>query len=216
MDHLDLISIFIIAVGLSADCFAVAFSGCIAMKSVSKKQVIIASLSFGAFQALMPVLGWLAGQTVVDLIADYDHWLAFGLLAFIGGKMIWESFRKDDQECKTDITKGKTLLTLSIATSIDALAVGLTFAFLEVNIAPGLRSYRYNCLPGFRSRIYTRQESRQSARQTRGTYRRACPDCYRAEDIAGPFALGSVFRIFHRALGGFVYLDGSQLYRGIL
>ncbi len=135
MDSLDLISIFIIAVGLSADCFAVAFSGCIAMKSVSKKQIIVASLSFGIFQALMPLLGWLAGQTVVDYIADYDHWLAFALLAFIGGKMVWESFRKEDEACKTDITKWKTLITLSIATSIDALAVGLTFAFLEVNIA---------------------------------------------------------------------------------
>jgi putative Mn2+ efflux pump MntP len=134
MDNLDLISILVIAVGLSADCFAVAFSGSIALKSISKKQVIIASLSFGIFQALMPLLGWLAGQTVVDLIAGFDHWLAFGLLAFIGGKMVWESFRKEE-ECKTDITKWKTLITLSIATSIDALAVGLTFAFLEVNIA---------------------------------------------------------------------------------
>ncbi len=135
MDSLDLISVFIIAVGLSADCFAVAFSGCIAMKSVSRKQIIVASLSFGIFQALMPVLGWLAGQTVVHLIADYDHWLASALLAFIGGKMVWESFRKEDDDCKTDITKPGSLLTLSIATSIDALAVGLTFAFLEVNIA---------------------------------------------------------------------------------
>ena len=135
MENLDLISVFIIALGLSADCFAVAFSGCIAMKSVSRKQIIVASLSFGIFQALMPVLGWLAGQTLVGLIADYDHWLAFALLAFIGGKMVWESFRKENDDCKTDITKPGTLLTLSIATSIDALAVGLTFAFLEVNIA---------------------------------------------------------------------------------
>lgn len=135
MESLDLISVFIIALGLSADCFAVAFSGCIAMKSVSRKQIIVASLSFGIFQALMPVLGWLAGQTLVGLIADYDHWLAFALLAFIGGKMVWESFRKENDECKTDITKPGTLLTLSIATSVDALAVGLTFAFLEVNIA---------------------------------------------------------------------------------
>jgi manganese efflux pump family protein len=134
MDSLDFISILIIALGLSADCFAVAFSGCITMKSVSQRQIIIASLSFGVFQGLMPVIGWLLGQTVVDLIADYDHWIAFALLAFIGGKMIWESFRKEE-DCKTDITKWSTLLTLSIATSIDALAVGLTFAFLEVNIA---------------------------------------------------------------------------------
>ena len=134
MGSLDLISISVIALGLSADCFAVAFSGCITMKSVSKKQIVIASLSFGIFQALMPLLGWLAGQTVVDYIAGFDHWLAFGLLAFIGGKMVWESFRNKDEDCRTDITKWSTLLTLSVATSIDALAVGLTFAFLEVNI----------------------------------------------------------------------------------
>jgi manganese efflux pump family protein len=136
MDNLGFISILIIAVGLSADCFAVAFSGSIAMKTVSRRQILRASLSFGVFQALMPVLGWLAGQTIVDLIAGYDHWLAFALLAFIGGKMIWESFSQDEnQTAKADITGGVTLLTLSIATSIDALAVGLSFAFLEVNIA---------------------------------------------------------------------------------
>ncbi|MDD4874096.1 MAG: manganese efflux pump MntP family protein [Dehalococcoidales bacterium] len=135
MDNLDFISILIIAVGLSADCFAVVFSGSIAMKSVSRWQVLRASLSFGVFQAFMPVLGWLVGRTIVDLITDYDHWLAFALLVFIGGKMIWESFRfKDEHPSRMDITRGTALLTLSIATSIDALAVGLTFAFLEVNI----------------------------------------------------------------------------------
>ena len=83
----------------------------------------------------MPVLGWLAGRTVVELIADYDHWVAFILLALIGSKMIWESFRSRDRRTeRIDITKGLLLLTLSVATSIDALAVGLTFAFLEVNI----------------------------------------------------------------------------------
>ncbi len=85
-ENLDLISILVIAIGLSADCFAVAFSGSIAMKAVSRKQIITTSLSFGIFQALMPVIGWLLGQTIVDLIADYDHWLAFGLLAFIGAR----------------------------------------------------------------------------------------------------------------------------------
>jgi len=136
MDSLGFVSILIIAIGLSADCFAVAFSGSISMKTVSRRQIIRASLSFGVFQAIMPVLGWLAGQTIVDLIADYDHWLAFVLLAIIGGKMIWESFiHEENQTAKADITRGVTLLTLSVATSIDALVVGLTFAFLEVNIA---------------------------------------------------------------------------------
>ena len=81
----------------------------------------------------MPVLGWLAGNTIVEFISDYDHWLAFGLLGLIGGRMIWESFHSEDSK-STDVTKGFMLLTLSIATSIDALAVGLSFAFLKINI----------------------------------------------------------------------------------
>ena len=84
----------------------------------------------------MPVIGWLAGRTVVEFIADYDHWVAFALLAVVSVRMLRESFRPErSQEKKVDITKGFLLLTLSIATSIDALAVGLSFAFLEVNIA---------------------------------------------------------------------------------
>ncbi len=135
MDGLDFLSILVIAVGLSADCFAVAFSGSISMPRLGPLQVGRAALSFGFFQAMMPVLGWLAGRTVVDAIAGYDHWLAFGLLAFIGGKMIWESFKKEESRpAGTDITRGFTLVILSVATSIDALAVGLTLAFLEVNI----------------------------------------------------------------------------------
>ena len=132
---MDFLSVLLIALGLSADCFAVALSGSIAMRTVSRLQILRISLAFGLFQALMPVLGWLAGRTVVELIADYDHWVAFILLALIGSRMIWESFRSRDRRTeRTDITKGLLLLTLSVATSIDALAVGLTFAFLEVNI----------------------------------------------------------------------------------
>ncbi len=129
-------SVLLIALGLSADCFAVALGGSIAMRSLSRLQVLRAAIAFGLFQALMPVLGWLIGQTVVDLIADYDHWVAFGLLAIVGGHMLWESFRHHDGRAeRTDITKGLPLLVLSLATSIDALAVGLTFPFIEVNVA---------------------------------------------------------------------------------
>ena len=107
------------------------------MKTLTRLQMLRASLSFGLFQAIMLALGWLAGQTLIDLIGNFDHWLAFILLVFIGGKMVWESFRKEDEEKekKVDFTKGLLLLTLSIATSIDSLAVGLSFAFLDVNIA---------------------------------------------------------------------------------
>ena len=83
----------------------------------------------------MPVIGWLIGRNLVTLVADYDHWVAFALLLLIGGKMIWESLHESEDNEKTDITRGLTLLTLAVATSIDALAVGLTFAFLRISIA---------------------------------------------------------------------------------
>jgi putative Mn2+ efflux pump MntP len=127
-------SILIIAIGLSADCFAVALSAGIAAKRFTFASFLRFPLAFGIFQALMTVLGWLAGRAVIDYISAYDHWLAFGLLVFIGGRMIWESFHeKSDGEHKK-YTGWLTLLALSIATSIDALAVGLSFAFLDVNI----------------------------------------------------------------------------------
>ena len=132
----DFISIFLIAIGLSADCFAVALSSGISKKNHSWPPRLRVSFSFGLFQALMPVLGWLVGRTVVEFIADYDHWVAFALLLIVSGRMLWESFRPErSQDKEVDITKGILLITLSIATSIDALAVGLSFAFLKVNIA---------------------------------------------------------------------------------
>jgi manganese efflux pump family protein len=135
MYSVDFISLLLIALGLSADCFAVALSCSCVMKTLTRFQILRASLSFGLFQAIMPLLGWLAGRSFVKFIGSFDHWLAFALLAFVGGKMIWESFRSEKEEKENpDFTKGWPLLTLSIATSIDALAVGLSFAFLKVNI----------------------------------------------------------------------------------
>ena len=135
MANLDLLSIFLIAIGLSIDCFAVAVSGSILLRNPSAGQVFRTSLAFGISQALMPALGWLAGQTVVDLIAEYDHWVAFSLLVAIGCRMIWNSFHSGESGANNrDITSGIYLLVLSVATSIDALAVGLSFAFLETNI----------------------------------------------------------------------------------
>ncbi len=131
----DFLSILLIAVGLSADCFAVALSSGVSGRNQSWLKSSRVALSFGLFQALMPALGWLAGRTVIEFISNYDHWVAFALLAFVGGKMLFESFRhSDSQKSDADITKGWLLITLSIATSIDALAVGLSFAFLKVNI----------------------------------------------------------------------------------
>jgi len=128
-------SILIIAIGLSADCFAVALSSSIAAKGFPLSRFFRFPLAFGIFQALMIVFGWLAGRTVIDFISAYDHWLAFALLVFIGGKMVWEAFREKDEEKEGKSYNGwLTLLALSIATSIDSLAVGLSFAFLKTDI----------------------------------------------------------------------------------
>lgn len=136
MDSADFLLVLLIALGLSADCFAVALGSSASIRSYSKALVVRVAIAFGLFQALMPVLGWLAGQTIVEFIADYDHFVAFALLAFIGGRMIWESFRSENEHKRsTDINKWSVLLTLALVTSIDALAVGLSLAFLRVHIA---------------------------------------------------------------------------------
>ncbi len=135
MTDSNILSIIFISFGLSADCFAVALSGGISTKIHSWLKVLRLSFSFGLFQALMPVLGWLAGRTIVDYIVDYDHWVAFALLGAVSSRMFWGAMRHENsQENDRDITKGFILLILSIATSIDALAVGLSFAFLDINI----------------------------------------------------------------------------------
>jgi len=128
------LSILIISIGLAADCFAVALGASISIKRFTVLGFFRFPLSFGIFQAVMTVLGWLAGRTFVEYISAYDHWLAFGLLVFIGGKMIWESLHEKADEENKKYAGWWTLLALSIATSIDALAVGLSFAFLDVNI----------------------------------------------------------------------------------
>ena len=136
MANNDFLSILLIALGLSADCFVVALSGGISKINHSWPRLLRVSFSFGLFQGLMPVLGWLAGRTIVELIAHYDHWVAFGMLAVVSGRMLWGALRSERSQGKeVDITKGLLLITLSIATSIDALAIGLSFAFLNVNIA---------------------------------------------------------------------------------
>jgi putative Mn2+ efflux pump MntP len=131
---LDFISIILIAFGLALDAFAVSVGAGIALGKVTFKQAFRMSFHFGLFQFLMPVIGWLAGRSVRDLIAGPDHWVAFGLLAFVGGKMIWEGLHRCEGEKRGDPTRGATLILLSFATSIDALAVGLSLAFISVAI----------------------------------------------------------------------------------
>jgi putative Mn2+ efflux pump MntP len=134
VSELGFITILITAVGLSADCFAVTLSISISQRGFSFRKFLRFPLAFGFFQAVMLVLGWLAGRTIVDLISSYDHWLAFGLLVIIGGRMIWESFHEKEESSDKDISKWFTLLALSVATSIDSLAAGLSYAFLSVDI----------------------------------------------------------------------------------
>jgi putative Mn2+ efflux pump MntP len=121
--------------GLAADAFAVAVSSGLAIKHMKVNKALKIALFFGVFQALMPVLGWLIGLSFSFLITPIDHWIAFGLLSFIGGRMIYESLQSQECEKKFNPLDTGTLITLSVATSIDALAVGLGFAVLKDSIA---------------------------------------------------------------------------------
>jgi manganese efflux pump family protein len=123
-----------IALGLAMDAFAVAIGAGLQLCGATPRQVFRLAWHFGLFQAFMPIIGWLAGRTVAEYIEPVDHWIAFGLLAFIGGKMIWEALHHDEEAEVCDPTKGWRLVMLSIATSIDALAVGLSLALLNVSI----------------------------------------------------------------------------------
>ena len=128
------VEIFLIGVGLSMDAFAVSVCKGLGMKKINKLHTFVIALFFGGFQALMPFLGWLLGTRFEKYITSIDHWIAFFLLALIGGKMIYEVFHGDNEEENIEMDKPldiKELLILAIATSIDALAVGITFAFLD-------------------------------------------------------------------------------------
>lgn len=127
-------TLFAIALALAMDAFAVSLSTGVCLRQVRSAQVLRMACVFGLFQGLMPVLGWFLGLSVRAHIEGFDHWLAFGLLALVGGKMIWEGLAggADDDSCEPrDNTQGVRLLVLAVATSIDALAVGLSFAVLN-------------------------------------------------------------------------------------
>jgi putative Mn2+ efflux pump MntP len=127
----------LVALGLSMDAFAVSVGSGVCIPDLTPRYALRASLAFGLFQFMMPVAGWLAGQTFRAYIEGLDHWIAFGLLAFIGGKMVAESFKhgdpdscSDDERRKTNILDFGTLMILSVATSIDALAVGISYSMI--------------------------------------------------------------------------------------
>lgn len=134
---MDLIEFFLIAVGLSMDAFAVSVCKGLAMPKCTFKKAAIVGLWFGGFQALMPAIGYILGAQFQEAIASIDHWIAFVLLALIGGNMIHEALDNDEEEADASLDV-KTMFLLAVATSIDALAIGITFAFLKVNIIPAV------------------------------------------------------------------------------
>ncbi|ROR25829.1 putative Mn2+ efflux pump MntP [Mobilisporobacter senegalensis] len=158
---MNLLELFIIAIGLSMDAFAVAVCSGLTMRKATIKKSLIVGMYFGLFQAIMPLMGYMLATQFADKIIDFDHWIAFVLLCFIGGKMLVGSFKKEgcadrecpaktctDRECpggerpntKEASLKLAEMLPLALATSIDALAVGVSFAFLQVSIVPAVLS----------------------------------------------------------------------------
>jgi putative Mn2+ efflux pump MntP len=132
---MGLIELFLMGIGLSMDAFAVSVCKGLATGNVRAKHMITAGIWFGGFQALMPFIGYLLGSAFYSYITSLDHWIAFILLVFIGGKMIKEALGDEEGQSDSDASFGfMTMLIMAVATSIDALAVGITFAFLQVNI----------------------------------------------------------------------------------
>ncbi len=127
-----------IAVGLSMDAFAVAMCKGVARKRVSSLDMVIAGSYFGLFQAMMPLIGYLLGSSFSKYIVSFDHWIAFGLLCILGANMIRGAFSEEADGDASSSMDAKTMLVMAVATSIDALAVGITFAFLKVSIIPAV------------------------------------------------------------------------------
>ncbi len=132
---MDIVTIIFIAFGLAMDAFAVSITSGLTIKHLRINNALKIAIFFGSFQAVMPVIGWLAGLSLRDFIAGVDHWIAFGLLSFIGCKMIYESIKIKSSKKEINPLNVYVLLMLSIATSIDALAIGVSFAFLKISIA---------------------------------------------------------------------------------
>lgn len=135
---MDSITLFVLALGLSMDAFAVSISNSMCFVGLRRQQAVVTSLAFGLFQGLMPVAGYFAGRAFAAVVSTFDHWIAFVLLGFIGGKMIVDAVRelRQPEACEAGRTFGyKLMIVQAFATSIDALAVGVSFAALDVNIA---------------------------------------------------------------------------------
>ncbi len=135
---MNLWELFVIAVGLSMDAFAVSICKGLSVRKLTLKHCLLAGLYFGGFQAAMPMAGYLLGIRFQQMITSVDHWIAFVLLCLIGGNMVRESLKNEEGDGLDDSFDVKTMLMLAVATSIDALAVGVTFAFLNVRIVPAV------------------------------------------------------------------------------
>lgn len=135
-ERMGITELFVLAIGLSMDAFAVSICKGLSLGKITPKHMCIAGIWFGGFQAFMPLIGYFLGSFFADMITAYDHWIAFILLVLIGGNMIKEAFEKEEH-LDTSMTV-KSMFLLAIATSIDALAVGVTFAFLKVQIIPAV------------------------------------------------------------------------------
>lgn len=131
---MDVIALTGLAIALAMDAFAVALGTGTILARLTGRHLFRLGFHFGLFQALMPIIGWLAGQTVMQWVETWDHWIAFGLLALIGGRMIYEAYSGEEKSDERDPTRGLSLVMLSIATSIDALAVGFSLSILGVSI----------------------------------------------------------------------------------
>lgn len=133
---MSLIVVLGVAVALAMDCFAITLGLACGARGLTMKQAVRMAAFFGGFQFVMPVAGWFVGDRLLGLIRNFDHWVAFGLLALIGGRMIYESFELSEEEkaCRPDQTQGARLVILALATSIDALAVGLSLGVVRTSI----------------------------------------------------------------------------------
>ena len=134
---MGIIELFVLAVGLSMDAFAVSVCKGLSLGKIKWKHMCIAGAWFGGFQALMPLIGYFLGRFFADMIEQYDHWVAFILLVLIGGNMVKEALGGEEEDLDCSMSP-KTMFVLAVATSIDALAVGVTFAFLKVAIVPAV------------------------------------------------------------------------------
>jgi len=135
---MEFFGIFVIALGLSMDAFAVAVCIGLSFKTFSIEKAFVVGLYFGLFQAIMPLIGYIAANQFAERIMQFGNWIAFGLLVILGGRMIWGSFKKDGEEQEVASLKFFKMLPLALATSVDALAVGVSFAFLYVHIIPAV------------------------------------------------------------------------------